>query len=89
MPPALSGAPAAAGTPQEVILEALDTVEVTAVIDGVSQKIKLSPEAVHTIKAKTSIRLDIADGGMVNIIHNGRDRGVPGDLGKPTQVKYP
>jgi cytoskeleton protein RodZ len=93
-PPAAAPAPTAtptkpASVPQEVILEALDTVEIKVVIDGVSQKIVLKPEAVHTIKAKTSIQLDIADGGMVNVIHNGLDRGVPGSLGSPLKVKYP
>lgn len=77
-------------SPQEVILEALDTVEVTVVVDEEpAKKIKLKPEGVHAIKAKGSIQLDIKDGGMVNIIYNGRERGVPGDLGKPVKVKFP
>ena len=76
--------------PQEVILEALDTVEVTITVDGTdSKKIKLKPETVHTIKANATIELNIKDGGMINIIYNGRDRGVPGDLGKPIKVKFP
>lgn len=80
----------AASVPQEVILEALDSVEIKIVIDKTdSKKIKLKPESVYTIKAKSTIELDVADGGMVNIIHNGRDRGVPGDLGKPTKIKFP
>ena len=76
--------------PQEVIIEALDGVEFTVRIDGgSSQKISLKPESVHTIKAKSEIQLDIKDGGTVNIVHNGRDRGVPGDLGKPIKLKFP
>jgi cytoskeleton protein RodZ len=76
--------------PQEVILEALDKVEVSIRIDGESsKKLTLNPESVHTIKAKSSIEIEVSDGGMVNVIHNGRERGVPGDLGKSAKLKYP
>jgi cytoskeleton protein RodZ len=78
------------GTPQEVILEALDKVEINIRIDGESsKKLTLNPESVHTIKAKSSIEIEVSDGGMVNVIHNGRERGVPGDLGKSAKLKYP
>jgi len=80
----------AAPKPQEVILEVLDKVDVTIRIDGESaKKITLNPESVHTIKAKNEIQIELSDGGMVNVIHNGIERGVPGALGKPTKVKYP
>ncbi|MCB0361294.1 MAG: helix-turn-helix domain-containing protein [Bdellovibrionales bacterium] len=76
--------------PQEVILEALDKVEISFRIDGGSlKKIVLQPEQIHTIKAAQSIAIDLVDGGAVNVIHNGVDKGVPGDLGKPKKVKYP
>jgi hypothetical protein len=76
--------------PQEVIIEALDAVDITIQIDGGESKtISLKPETVQTLKGKFSIELNIKDGGMVNVIHNGQDRGVPGDLGKPAHLKYP
>lgn len=83
-------APTSNGGPQEVILEALDKVTLSFRIDGgKTQKVTLNPEQIHTIKAQTAIALDLTDGGAVNIIHNGRDRGVPGDLGKAIKVKFP
>lgn len=74
----------------EVIIEALDTVTLDFRIDGGSlQKIKLNPEQIHTFKAKQTLSIDVSDGGSVNVIHNGIDRGVPGILGKPTKIKFP
>ncbi len=75
---------------QEIIIEALDNVDVTVRVGKKSpQKIHLMPQAVHTIKADDSIEVDVSDGGMINVIRNGRDRGVPGQLGKPIKLKYP
>jgi cytoskeleton protein RodZ len=75
---------------QEVIVEALDTVDITIQIDNDPAKtVKLTPESIHTIKAKSQIDLEIADGGMVNLIYNGHERGVPGVLGKPVKIKFP
>lgn len=76
--------------PQEIIVEALDKVEISVSVDGGEfTKYSLSPEGIHTIKAKKSVQLEVQDGGMVNIIHNGKEKGVPGDLGKPVKLKYP
>lgn len=84
------GGAAGEESPQEIILEALDKVEVSFRIDGGQlKKIVLQPEQIHTIKGSRSVAIDLADGGAVNIIHNGIDEGVPGDLGKPKKVKYP
>jgi cytoskeletal protein RodZ len=78
------------GGTQEIIIEALDKVEVSFRIDGGElKKIALQPEQVHTIKGKSSVSIDLVDGGAVNIIHNGIDKGVPGDLGKSKKLKYP
>jgi len=75
---------------QEVLIEALDSVEITVEIDGKTEKtIRMTPESAQAIKANSSIKLHIKDGGMVNITYNGTDRGVPGDLGKPIDLKYP
>lgn len=79
-----------AGKTQEVIIEALDNVEVEAKVDGEpARKIKLSADQVQTFKAKRKVSLRLSDGGAVNLIVNGTDRGVPGDLGKPSQVELP
>lgn len=83
-------APSKPGVPQEVIIEALDDVQITVAVDGGgSKKITLKPESVYTVKAKSDVTLDVSDGGLVNIIHNGNDRGNPGTLGKAAKVKYP
>lgn len=72
----------------EIILEALDTVEVQFRIgNGELRKIALKPDQIHTIKAVGPVTLELSDGGAVNVIHNGRDRGVPGDLGKPKKIR--
>lgn len=87
---AKKAAPVKKIAPQEIIIEALDSVTVTVTIDDEDpKKMTLNPESLSTIKAKSKIEIEAADGGMINIIHNGRDRGVPGDLGKPIKLKYP
>jgi len=74
----------------EIIIEALDSVDIEFRIgSGDLQRMTLNPDQVHTIKANAQVRIDISDGGAVNITHNGRDRGVPGDLGKPKKVILP
>lgn len=76
--------------PQEVIIEALDKVDVRFQKDGESEKsMKLTPEKVFIIRAKEKVSISISDGGAVNIIHNGRDKGVPGSLGQSVKVNYP
>lgn len=73
----------------EIILEALDKVEVKFQVKGETKRISLGPTQVHTIHADQALTLDLSDGGAVNIILNGRERGVPGDLGKPKTIKIP
>lgn len=74
----------------EIIIEALDKVDLSFKINnGPTEKLSLSADQVHTIKLRGKLALDISDGGAVNIIQNGRDRGVPGDLGKPKKVYLP
>lgn len=75
---------------QNIIIEALDNVDVTIRVGHEPpQTVHLVPQAVHTIKANDTVELNVSDGGMVNIIQNGRDRGVPGQLGKAIKLKYP
>ena len=72
----------------EIIVEALDIVEIEfRVGNGDLRRISLKPDQIHTIKAFGPVTLDLSDGGAVNLIHNGRDKGVPGDLGKPKKIK--
>jgi len=92
-----AAAPATAPKPEsilksvknEIILEALDKVEVKFKVKGQAKILSLGPTQVHTIFADEPMVLDLSDGGAVNIILNGRERGVPGDLGKPKQVTIP
>ena len=75
---------------QEVIIEALNDVDVDAQIDDEpSKKISLKGDQVQSIKARRKVILKFSDGGAVNLIVNGIERGVPGDLGKPTRVELP
>jgi cytoskeleton protein RodZ len=87
--PAVNADPASKSGHNEIILEALDKVEVKFQIKGETKKLSLAPTQVHTIHADQPIILDVSDGGAINIILNGRERGVPGDLGKPKQIKIP
>lgn len=74
----------------EVIVEALNRVTVKFVLNGgATESIELSPDQVHTFRSRGTIQLDINDGGAVNIIVNGRDRGVPGTIGKSIKLTYP
>lgn len=73
----------------EIILEALDKVDVKIQINDQTKRIALAPMQVHTLRTSDQVRIDVSDGGAVNIIVNGRDRGVPGDLGKPKQIRIP
>lgn len=73
----------------EIILEALDKVDVKFQIKGETKRVSLGPTQVHTIYSDQPVVLDLSDGGAVNVILNGRERGVPGDLGKPKQIKIP
>lgn len=76
-------------TKNEIILEALDKVDVKFQIKGETKKLSLAPTQVHTIFSDQPVTFDFSDGGAVNIILNGRERGTPGDLGKPKQVQIP
>lgn len=75
--------------PVELIVEALDSVEIEySAPNGKPQKIKLSAEQVHTFKSRSGLRISFSNGGAVNLILNGKDLGIPGDLGKPIKLSY-
>lgn len=77
------------GKPVELIVEALDGVEIEySAPNGVPQKIKLSSEQVHTFKSKSGLIIKFSNGGVVNLILNGKEVGIPGDLGKPVKLSY-
>lgn len=82
--------PSASATGQELIIEALDGVEITYQIDdGPAQTTRLKADQVKSFRAGSRISLKLNNGGAVSIIHNGKDKGVPGDLGRPIQLQYP
>ncbi len=73
----------------ELIVEALDAVEIEySAPNGKVQKIRLSPEQVHTFKSRSGLSIQFSNGGAVNLILNGKDLGIPGDLGKSIKLSY-
>ena len=79
-----------AGRATSVLIEALDSVEIEATIDNEPpRKVQLTAEAVQTFRAKRRVVLQISDGGAINLVVNGTDRGVPGDLGRPLRLELP
>lgn len=87
--PSVTPSPSPDNKPVEVIVEALDNVEIEySAKDKKSEKITLNAEQVHTFKSKNGLRLSISNGGAVNIIVNGKDLGIPGNLGKPVKLIF-
>lgn len=73
----------------ELIIEAMDQVDIEySTVSGAVQKIHLGPDQFHTIKSTNGLKLNVSNGGAVNLILNGRDLGAPGDLGKPAKLTY-
>lgn len=76
--------------PQELIIEALDSVQITyQVDDGPSKSANLNADQFLTIKAKAKLTVEFSNGAAVSIIQNGRDRGVPGSIGQPKRMSFP
>ena len=67
----------------------MDKVEVKFQLKGESKKLAMAPGQVHTIITDEPITLNVSDGGALNIIDNGRDKGPAGDLGHSKQVNIP
>ncbi len=79
----------AVNKPIELIIEALDNVDIEYSNNtGKKSNLRLNSEQVHTFKSKTGLKLSISNGGAVNLILNGKDVGIPGDLGKPIKLSY-
>ncbi len=88
--PKPSSAPKKRDVENEIIFEALDKVTLKFQVNGGDvTEITLQPDQVHTIKTKGVVHVEASDGGAIDIIINGRDTGVPGDLGKPKTIKLP
>ena len=72
---------------QEIILEAFGKVTVTYSFNGkASSTLNLKGDEIRVIKGSGPIRMSISDGGSVNLVHNGKDLGVPGSLGSPVNL---
>jgi len=81
---------AANKTFHEVIIEALDAVKIDFRIDGGAlQTTTLQVEEKRTFRAKKSLAIDVSDGGAINVNYNGKDNGVPGNLGQPMKLSFP
>tara|TARA_B110001454_G_scaffold219198_1_gene251603 strand:- start:182119 stop:183363 length:1245 start_codon:yes stop_codon:yes gene_type:complete len=89
--------PTAAATPPpppkpkniELVIEAFETVEIEMTQStGKVERIKMSPSQIQTFKTVSGVKLNISNGGAVNLMVNGKDLGVPGDLGKPKRVSF-
>jgi cytoskeleton protein RodZ len=81
--------PAPKGRSLELIVEALDSVNMEyADASGEMQKLTLEAGKVHTIRSRNGLKLNVNNGGAVNLILNGRDLGAPGDIGKPVTLSY-
>ena len=73
----------------ELIVEALDSVDLEYLDgNGQAQKIRLNADQVHTFKSNAGLKLSVSNGGAVNLILNGKDLGVPGEVGKSIKLNY-
>ena len=91
-PPApVAAAPSPAPSPMahEILIEALDQVQVKIVVGGETKTVNLAPNDVYTVRSNGAVFLDVSDGGAVSLVLNGRIQGVPGKLGEPKQVQIP
>ena len=77
------------GKRTEIIVEALDNVELKFSLHGDAKSLSLGPNEVHTILADEPMSLEVSDGGAVNLIVNGKETGQPGQLGKAKTIKIP
>lgn len=78
--------PAAATGSKQVILEALDKVNIVIKKGSKQYKVTLQPDEIHTVNYSETIEVEVSDGGAINVIQNGHDNGVAGDLGKPKKI---
>lgn len=73
----------------ELVIEAYENVEIEMTqSNGKTEKIRMTPSQIQTFKTVSGVKLNISNGGAVNLIVNGKEVGVPGDLGKPKRVSF-
>lgn len=93
--PSTVASPAATSTPRaakptEILIEALDNVEIEVTVDNdPPRSVRLRADQIQAIQAQRKAIVRFSDGGAVNVLVNGTDRGVPGDLGRPLRIEYP
>lgn len=73
----------------EILFEALDNVQVNVSMGGQNKRISLNAGEVHVLRTNEKVQMEISDGGAVNLVVNGRSRGVPGSLGQKAKVQLP
>lgn len=89
-PTPIPTAAAGVNNPTEVIVEALNKVDIRYSFGNEKwETVTLLADEFHTFKSKTFIHLEVSDGGSISLIINGRDRGIPGSIGKPIKLSYP
>lgn len=77
-------------TSQELIIEAMDDVQIKyQVDDGETKTASLRADQFLTIKAKSRLMVEFSDGAAISLISNGRERGVPGVRGQPKRMNFP
>ena len=74
----------------ELILEASQNVKIllTQPKNKTKREVSLKKNQVHVIKFSNPLQLRFNDGGAINIIHNGKDKGILGKKGLPFQIEY-
>lgn len=88
-PPAAGTAEIKKPTNVDVFIEALDNVDVEVILSsGKAEVFKLLPSQTQRIKTSTGVKINFSNGGAINLMVNGKDLGIPGDLGKPKRVSF-
>lgn len=88
-PPAAAPTEIKKPTNVDVFIEALDNVDVEVILSsGKAEVFKLLPSQTQRIKTSTGVKINFSNGGAINLIVNGKDLGIPGDLGKPKRVSF-
>ncbi len=73
----------------DVLIEALDNVDVEVILSsGKAEVFKLLPSQTQRIKTSTGVKINFSNGGAIHLIVNGKDLGIPGDLGKAKRVSF-
>lgn len=74
----------------ELIIEAKKAVVIKYSIEGSAwRSVAMQKDQFHRIKSAGKLDFEVDDGGGINLIVNGRDRGTPGSNGSVFKVSYP